>query len=138
MTRYYKGESYPIVSVQERVLMCLSCKYVDDIVIGAPFILTQDLIKSLNINIVVQMNGTDEDRVLKRYETIEPLKVARDLGILREVVVEDPFYDITTEKIAERVLANNDAFQLKVNKKKKSEAAYYENKDKQEFLVELQ
>ena len=53
MTRYYRGEMYPIVSIQERVLMCLSCKYVDDIVIGAPFILTQDLINSLHINIVV-------------------------------------------------------------------------------------
>jgi ethanolamine-phosphate cytidylyltransferase len=44
--------------------MCLSCKYVDDVVIGAPFILTQDLINSLHINIVVEMIGTDEDKVL--------------------------------------------------------------------------
>lgn len=73
MTRYYKGESYPIVSTQERVLMCLSCKYVDDIVIGAPFILTQDLISSLKIDVVVKMTGTDEDKVLKRYQNVEPL-----------------------------------------------------------------
>ena len=65
--------------------MCLSCKYVDDVVIGAPFILTQDLINSLHINVVVEMIGTEEDRVLKRYQTIDPNKLARDQGILSQV-----------------------------------------------------
>lgn len=85
MTRYYRGESFPIVSLQERVLMCLSCKYVDDVVIGAPFILTQDLISSLHINIVVEMIGTEEDKVLQRYQATDPNKVARDQGVLRQV-----------------------------------------------------
>ena len=40
MVRYYKGDHYPIQSLQERVLMTLSCMHVDDVVIGAPFILT--------------------------------------------------------------------------------------------------
>jgi glycerol-3-phosphate cytidylyltransferase-like family protein len=41
--------------------MCLACKHVDDVVIGAPFILTRDLIKSLNIHKVVKVIGTKED-----------------------------------------------------------------------------
>jgi len=49
MVRYYKGEHYPILSVHERVLMTLASKDVDDIVIGAPYIITKDLIKSLGI-----------------------------------------------------------------------------------------
>ena len=58
--------------------MCLSCKHVDDVVIGAPFILTQDLIKSLHISKVVEIVGTEEDKVMKRYSHIDPNKVARD------------------------------------------------------------
>jgi hypothetical protein len=31
------------------------------------------------------MIGTDEDKVCKRYEKIEPNKIAREQGILREL-----------------------------------------------------
>ena len=44
MVRYYKGEVYPIQALQERILMTLACKHVDDVVIGAPFMITSDLI----------------------------------------------------------------------------------------------
>jgi glycerol-3-phosphate cytidylyltransferase-like family protein len=43
--------------------MVLACKYVDDVVIDAPFIITEDLIKSLNINKIVNF-VTEEDKVL--------------------------------------------------------------------------
>ena len=42
--------------------MALGIKYVDDVVIGAPYIITEDLIRSLNIKKVVHVE-TDEDRV---------------------------------------------------------------------------
>jgi ethanolamine-phosphate cytidylyltransferase len=100
MTRYYKGQQYPIVSLQERVLMCLACKHVDDVVIGAPFILTEDLIKSLNIKKVVSIKNSKEDTALKRHQDIDQLKVARDQGILEEVEIEDEFYNVTTEEIS--------------------------------------
>ncbi len=67
MTRYYKGVDYPILSLQERVLMVLACKHVDDVVIGAPYIITKDLIKSLNISQVVHIKDTDEDPVLPKH-----------------------------------------------------------------------
>ena len=41
--------------------MTLACKHVDDVVIGSPYILTADLIKSLNIKKVVKITDTDED-----------------------------------------------------------------------------
>jgi glycerol-3-phosphate cytidylyltransferase-like family protein len=40
--------------------MVLACRYVDDIVIEAPYIITEDLIKSLNIKKVINVI-TDED-----------------------------------------------------------------------------
>ena len=53
MVRYYKGDIFPIISLQERILMCLACKHVDDVVIGAPYVITEDLIKSLRISTVI-------------------------------------------------------------------------------------
>ena len=67
MVRYYKGEVYPIQALQERILMTLACKHVDDVVIGAPFIITKDLIQSLNIKKIVTITDTLEDTVLDRY-----------------------------------------------------------------------
>lgn len=62
--------------MQERLLMALSCKYVDDVVVEAPFILTEDLIKSLNISKVVNV-VTDEDAVLPEHSSIDPFAVAK-------------------------------------------------------------
>lgn len=73
MTKFYKGQDFPILSVQERVLMTLACKHVDDIVIGAPLIITKDLITSLNIKKVIQITDTAEDTVLPQYQQIDPM-----------------------------------------------------------------
>lgn len=40
MTRFYRGADFPIQTLQERVLEVLACKYVDEVVIGAPYVLT--------------------------------------------------------------------------------------------------
>jgi ethanolamine-phosphate cytidylyltransferase len=60
IVNYFKGSNYPILSLHERVLMVLACKYVDDVIIGSNYEVTKDLIKSLNIQKVVHPN-TGED-----------------------------------------------------------------------------
>ncbi len=55
MIKHYCGNKYPVISLNERLLMTLSCKYVDDVVVGAPFIITKDLVKSLNVNKIVNV-----------------------------------------------------------------------------------
>lgn len=66
MTRFYRGADFPIQTLQERVLEVLACKYVDEVIIGAPFILTQDLIKTLNVAKVVSFD-TEEDCILPEH-----------------------------------------------------------------------
>ena len=134
MTRFYRGKQYPIVSIQERVLMCLACKHIDDVVIGAPFILTDDLIKSLNIKKVVHVKNTKEDYVLKRHEEIDQLAVARKLGIVHEISIDDDFYKITTEEISLRVLNQHEAFTIKIKAKQEKEKKYNAEK---EFIQEF-
>lgn len=71
MVRYYRGDNFPVVSIQERVLMTLACKHVDDVIIGAPYIITEDLITSLNIKKVVVITDTQEDKALAQYQEID-------------------------------------------------------------------
>jgi len=57
----YRGRNYPIMNLHERVMNVLSCKYVDDVVIGAPWDVSGDLIKVLNIHVVVSGSNTKMD-----------------------------------------------------------------------------
>ena len=125
MIRYYKGAKYPLQSLQERILMALAIQYVDDVVIGAPYIVTEDLIRSLNISKVVYVN-TAEDQVKEEYKTVDPYTVPKEQKIFVEIPkIEN---DLTLEDIAKRVAANREAFEKKFNKKKSSQDDYYKNK----------
>jgi len=61
--------------------MCLACKHVDDVIIGAPYILTEDLVKSIGIQKVINIVDTNEDQVQGKYIDIDPFSVAKKLGI---------------------------------------------------------
>jgi len=108
--------------------MCLACKHVDDVVIGAPFILTEELIKSLNIKKVVSITNSREDPVLPAFTKLDQMEAPRKLGILHEVNLEGEFYDITTEEIAMRVLKNKEAFQKKFDAKMVKQNSYESTK----------
>ena len=45
------------------MLEVLACKYVDEVIIGAPYVLTADLVKTLNVQKVVAFT-TEEDSVM--------------------------------------------------------------------------
>lgn len=48
----------------------LACKYVDEVVIGAPYILTLDLIKTLNIHKVIGF-VTEEDKPSSEHKQVD-------------------------------------------------------------------
>lgn len=103
MIRYYRGDQFPLVCLQERLLMLLCCKFVDDIVVEAPYIVTKDLLTSLNIDKVVNVVSAD-DKVLPQHQDIDPYQVCKDLGVyVEERAAQD---ELTVEKIAMRVQAN--------------------------------
>ena len=65
---------------------------------------------------------------MKKHEHVDQFEVPRNLGILQELSIEDPMYDITTEDIAHRVLSNKTALELKFKKKSASQNKYYDDK----------
>eukprot|EP00743_Colponemidia_sp_Colp-15_P000705 GILK01000782.1.p1 GENE.GILK01000782.1~~GILK01000782.1.p1 ORF type:complete len:460 (-),score=60.69 GILK01000782.1:127-1506(-) len=119
----YKGRNYPVMSVHERVLNVLACKYVDEVIIAAPWVVTRDMILSMNIQVVAQGTSTklDEDTAV----TADPYEVPKSMGIYTEI---PSLTDLSTEKIVERIIENRTRY-LKRNKTKvPKDIAYYETK----------
>jgi ethanolamine-phosphate cytidylyltransferase len=49
-----RGKGLPILNLYERALSLLSCKYVDEIIIGAPWYISEDMITTMNIAVVAK------------------------------------------------------------------------------------
>ncbi|MQL83235.1 hypothetical protein Taro_015709, partial [Colocasia esculenta] len=58
--------THPIMHLHERSLSVLACRYVDEVIIGAPWEVTKDMIMTFNISIAV--HGTVADGSSKRNE----------------------------------------------------------------------
>mmetsp|Transcript_36861 Transcript_36861/g.48418 ORF Transcript_36861/g.48418 Transcript_36861/m.48418 type:complete len:161 (-) Transcript_36861:133-615(-) len=124
MIRYYRGAQFPLQGLQERLLMALAITDVDDVVIGAPYIVTEDLIKSLNIHKVVHVESR-EDQVKPELRSIDPFAVPKSLNIFVEL--PPVAHDLTVEDIALRVAANRDRYQAKFDNRKAKQDNYYSN-----------
>lgn len=109
-----KGQGYPIMNLHERVLGVLSCRYVDDIVIGAPFVVTKDVLDSLNVSIVAQ--GTVSEPSFQ----VDPFELPKSLGIYRQI--ESPRPDLTTTEIVMRIIESVALFEARNLKKQNKEA----------------
>lgn len=113
----------PVLNLHERVLSILGCRYVDDILIDAPYVVTSDMIATLGIDEIVQVhrtkNGlywTDESaNDVSRYQ------VAIEKGIFHSVQVID-LYQIET--IIQQIKNNHSQFQAKYKRKQKAEQEY--------------
>lgn len=102
----YKGLNYPIMNIFERSLCVLQCRYVDGIVLNAPYIPSPDFFARIGNVIKVYHGPTDigEDiyqEVKDKYETIPHHK----------------YDNINTELIVSRVLKNKAAFEERQKKK---------------------
>jgi ethanolamine-phosphate cytidylyltransferase len=110
-----KGEMWPVMNLQERVLGLLGCRYVDECVIGAPYSVSKEMIDTLNIHVVLHGSQyaahTDVDGG-------DPYRVAKEKGIFQ--VVKSPL-PLTTTDVVERIVANATAFLERNRKKEKRE-----------------
>jgi len=107
----YQGRNLPIMNLYERVLGVLSCRYVDEVVIGAPLEISQEFIRSLRISCVV--SGSIPHSYFNLPETY---KVPKELGIYK--LLKSPSKVNTTE-IINRILENHKIYEER-NKKKEA------------------
>ncbi|EXC12837.1 Ethanolamine-phosphate cytidylyltransferase [Morus notabilis] len=119
----HRGKHYPIMHLHERSLSVLACRYVDEVIIGAPWEVTKDVIATFNISLVVHGTISESDSPLTR-ET-DPYSVPKSMGIFQ--LLESP-KNITTTSVAQRIIANHEAYTKRNAKKAESEKKYYAEK----------
>ena len=116
-----KGSNYPIMNLNERVLGVLSCRFVDEVVMGVPFAVTADVLKSLGVDVVVA-GKVQESRAVSKGD---PYAVPKAKGIFFEV---DSSCDLTTDGVIKRVMDHRQAFMERQAKKLVKDKAAEEHK----------
>ncbi|CAN1340312.1 Ethanolamine-phosphate cytidylyltransferase [Linum perenne] len=119
----HRGKYYPIMHLHERSLSAMACRYVDEVIIGAPWEVSKDLITTFNISVVVH-GSVAEHNSISTGES-DPYAVPKAMGIFR--MLDSP-KDITTTSVTKRIIANHEAYTKRNAKKTKSEKKYYDEK----------
>jgi ethanolamine-phosphate cytidylyltransferase len=114
-----RGPHLPIMALHERALSVLACKYVDEVVIGAPMHISDDMLTTFGISLVVR--GTVHEALDKSSEE-DRYSLARERGIIRELTSP---VDVTSATLIRRIVQNRAQFEERQAKKVKSEADYY-------------
>jgi ethanolamine-phosphate cytidylyltransferase len=115
-----RGGNLPLMNLHERVLSVLGCKYVNDVLIDAPLAITHDMIVSLKISEVVY--GTESDDI---GELDERYRYPREMGIL--TAIKSPL-DFKLVNILSRIQKKQAELQSKIERKKKAEREWFNNK----------
>lgn len=64
----------------------LACKCVDDVIIGAPFKITDQLIKDLNVSVVVKSLEFIQEIILEEAKELKPYEVSLEKFIIKRFV----------------------------------------------------
>ncbi|KAG0368217.1 hypothetical protein BC939DRAFT_466313 [Gamsiella multidivaricata] len=116
--RAIKGPNHPLLSMHERVLSVLSCRYVDDVVIGAPYAVTDQILDGdYPVDVVMHGSTPTSNNLLGQ----DPYKVAKERGIF--VQLEGPPHPVTTGSIVQRILINRTLYEERQKRKTAKEAA---------------
>lgn len=109
----------PLMNLHERVLSVLGCQYVDDVLIGAPYEITPEMIARLNISEIVC--GTKHDDIGVQFAE-NMYDFPKRAGILK--VIESPS-TFNLAHIVQRIRKNQSAFEAKFDRKMKAETEFY-------------
>mmetsp|Transcript_696 Transcript_696/g.1319 ORF Transcript_696/g.1319 Transcript_696/m.1319 type:complete len:127 (-) Transcript_696:1681-2061(-) len=116
------------MNLHERVLCVLACKYVDEVIIGAPWVVTQDLMTSLNVSLVVQGTITKLDLTVPRKRSIEcgadedPYSLPKRTQQYLEVQSES---QLQTSDIIQRIIDNRLKHMNRFERTSAKEENYY-------------
>ncbi|AIO00982.1 ethanolamine-phosphate cytidylyltransferase, putative [Leishmania panamensis] len=117
-----KGKNYPIMNLNERVLGVLSCRYVDEVVMGVPFDVSKEVIDELHIDVVVGGRFSDVEAGAGGSTAYE---VPKAMGIYHEV---DSGCTLSTDSLIDRVVENRLAFLKRQAKKRAKDKKSQESK----------
>ncbi|RIA86788.1 hypothetical protein C1645_740595 [Glomus cerebriforme] len=101
-----KGVNYPLMNLHERVLSVLACKYVDEVILGAPYSVDNNVLsKVYKVDIVA--HGNTES--LPDLNGKDPYELPKALGIYVEI--ENPSAELTTAGIIDRIIEHRKKYE---------------------------
>ncbi|XP_017380309.1 ethanolamine-phosphate cytidylyltransferase isoform X2 [Cebus imitator] len=116
---HYKGKNYPIMNLHERTLSVLACRYVSEVVIGAPYAVTAELLSHFKVDLVC--HGKTE--IMPDRDGSDPYQEPKRRGIFRQI---DSGSDLTTDLIVQRIITNRLEYEARNQKKEAKELAFLE------------
>lgn len=131
------GKGHPVLTCQERALGVAACRLVDDVVIGVPREVGEDLLATFGVRVVLAEESEFGTASSDSFEsqTEKPLKsdanlVPKQHGLFRELRTPEvgSADALTTTEIIKRVRENAAAYETRNARKNKTEAKYYEQK----------
>ena len=111
------------MNLHERVLSVLGCRFVDDVLIDAPYEITSEMIASLNIAEVVRARRIQDKDITIVDES--RYRHAKDAGILEVIDVDSSFQ---IGNVIQRIHRNQEAFQTKFERKMEAERLHMESR----------
>ncbi|KAM9210662.1 ethanolamine-phosphate cytidylyltransferase isoform 2-T2 [Dugong dugon] len=122
---HYKGKNYPIMNLHERTLSVLACRYVSEVVIGAPYAVTAELLDHFKVDLVC--HGKTE--IVPDRDGSDPYQEPKHRGIFCQV---DSGSNLTTDLIVQRIIKNRLEYEARNQKKEAKELAFLEAVRRQE------
>jgi ethanolamine-phosphate cytidylyltransferase len=119
----YKGSNYPIMNLHERVLSVLACKYVNEVVIGAPYNVTRDLMDHFKVDVVCH----GQTPLMLAGDHNDPYAIPKIDG---KFLLIDSGNSMTTEKIVERIILHRIEYERRNAKKEKKDVDLFEAQQK--------
>ncbi|XP_043662280.1 ethanolamine-phosphate cytidylyltransferase-like isoform X3 [Drosophila teissieri] len=115
----YKGSNYPIMNLHERVLSVLACKFVNEVVIGAPYCVTEELLEHFKIDVVCH----GRTPIALENGKIDPYAVPKTRAVFELI---DSGNEMTTERIVERIISHRLEYERRNQAKEKKEIEAFE------------
>ncbi|XP_059937811.1 ethanolamine-phosphate cytidylyltransferase isoform X2 [Mesoplodon densirostris] len=126
---HYKGKNYPIMNLHERTLSVLACRYVSEVVIGAPYSVTAELLDHFKVDLVC--HGKTE--IVPDKDGSDPYEEPKRRSIFCQI---DSGNDLTTDLIVQRIIKNRLEYEARNQKKEAKELAFLEAMKQQEARPE--
>jgi ethanolamine-phosphate cytidylyltransferase len=124
-----KGSRFPLQNVYERSLSVLGCRFVDDILLDAPYEVSSAMIDTLQIKQVISFGNNDicsmSDVASDRSFEIDRFSYPKQVGIL-EVIEDSSGFSIN--KVFQRILDDEETYQRKYDRKLQAEQEFLQEK----------
>jgi len=120
--REKQGKYWPMMSLQERTLNVLSCRYVDEVVIGCPWVVSKDMVNVLNIRVLaIAENVMLSPNDLQRYKAVE--------GAVTTKVLTDLDSNLKTDDLVQRILKDSNTYSKQNENRVKRELKYIQERE---------